>query len=160
MGLLHVAMRRPQKKVRSFAWLPACVQRRARHAGGERPQRRPFSGPPPIDGSRSKRFVCQRRRPFPPHSPQGQKGNAAQYMTRNQALKKLQLKLSEFRCVKQVFGGSSRRGSGVPANAAPPPLCRPGRNTAQSWLCVCVRSAVKKTLQTPRPAPHFLTHFF
>lgn len=28
---------------------------------------------------------------------QGQAGNAAQYLTRNQALKKLQLKLSEFR---------------------------------------------------------------
>jgi hypothetical protein len=28
---------------------------------------------------------------------QGQSGNAAQYLTRNQALKKLQLKLSEFR---------------------------------------------------------------
>ena len=30
-------------------------------------------------------------------SSQGQAGNAAQYLTRNQALKKLQLKLSEFR---------------------------------------------------------------
>ena len=29
---------------------------------------------------------------------QGQAGNAVQYITRNQALKKLQLRLSEFRC--------------------------------------------------------------
>jgi len=29
---------------------------------------------------------------------QGQAGNAVQYVTRNQALKKLQLRLSEFRC--------------------------------------------------------------
>lgn len=32
-----------------------------------------------------------------PSPPQGQSGNAVQYLTRNQALKKLQLKLSEFR---------------------------------------------------------------
>ncbi len=31
------------------------------------------------------------------YSPQGQAGNAVQYITRNQALKKLQLRLSEFR---------------------------------------------------------------
>jgi hypothetical protein len=36
-----------------------------------------------------------RRRSLPP--PQGKQGNAALYLTRNQALKKLQLKLSEFR---------------------------------------------------------------
>ena len=32
---------------------------------------------------------------------QGQAGNAVQYITRNQALKKLQLRLSEFRCSLQ-----------------------------------------------------------
>lgn len=33
----------------------------------------------------------------PASAPQGTSGNAVQYLTRNQALKKLQLKLSEFR---------------------------------------------------------------
>jgi hypothetical protein len=47
---------------------------------------------------------CSRRPPprasaltLPPHAPQGTVGNAAQYVTRNQAIKKLQLSLAQFR---------------------------------------------------------------
>lgn len=40
---------------------------------------------------------------------QGQSGNAAQYLTRNQALKKLQLKLAEFRCGRRVLHRTTAR---------------------------------------------------
>ena len=37
----------------------------------------------------------------------GKAGNAVQYMTRNQAIKKLQLRLSEFRCAGNSSSSSS-----------------------------------------------------
>ena len=51
---------------------------------------------------------CNELRPKPKMcSPvQGQAGNAVQYVTRNQALKKLQLRLSEFRCSLAYHLGS------------------------------------------------------
>ena len=45
---------------------------------------------------------------------QGQAGNAVQYITRNQALKKLQLRLSEFRCSHVHLSGR---------DAAAPAIC-------------------------------------
>ncbi len=39
--------------------------------------------------------------------PQGQSGNAVQYLTRNQTLKKLQLKLAEFRWAIPFAYGSA-----------------------------------------------------
>lgn len=42
---------------------------------------------------------------------QGKAGNAAQYITRNQALKKLQLKLFEFRYVRKIVLRSKQRQS-------------------------------------------------
>lgn len=72
---------------------------------------------------------------------QGKKGNAAQYLTRNQAIKKLQLRLAEFRCaIGNVVAGRRRPTEGptptaaIPAPTRHPPL--PCSCTARRRLCI------------------------
>lgn len=69
------------------------------------------------------------RRQLPPigSRAQGKLGNAAQYVTRNQAIKKLQLKLSEFR--RASAARESQPPQAPPAAAPPPrPPARPARS--------------------------------
>lgn len=83
------------------------------------------------------------RAPPPPASPlcitrlmplQGTAGNAVQYLTRNQALKKLQLKLSEFRRLCILKGIHPREPKKKPQASRPPSGGGRGQPTAQARL--------------------------
>lgn len=64
------------------------------------------------------------RPPFPRtflRDAQGTTGNAAQYLTRNQALKKLQLKLSQFRCARRQSVVAAPHALFAPLRSIAPP---------------------------------------